>query len=124
MDVIINRRSGVPLYIQIKQQIIDKIEKGTLKVGTKLPTERELSKILKVSRNTVSTAYNDLEQEGALKAHQGKGTFVTEDFISWEIKNKIIKFIDLGLEGALKSGMKLEEFLDIVDRRVDAKNIY
>lgn len=103
---------------------MDEIKKGTLKVGTKMPTERELSQRLKVSRNTISTAYNELEQSGALKSYQGKGTFVVEEAISWEsqnIKNKIIKFVDLGLEEALEIGMKPEEFLDIVNQRVDEK---
>lgn len=93
-------------------------------VGTKMPTERELSQDLKVSRNTISTAYNDLEQEGALKSYQGKGTFVVEKAISWDsrdIKKKIIRFVDLGLEEALESGMDPEEFLDIVNQRVSEK---
>nr|WP_291637077.1 winged helix-turn-helix domain-containing protein [Clostridium sp.] len=124
MNIEINKKNGVPLYIQVKKQIMDEIKKGTLKVGTKLPTERELSERLKVSRNTVSTAYNDLEQDGVLKSYQGKGTFVVEEAISWEnqnIKNKIIRFVDLGLEEALEIGMKPEEFLDIVNQRVDEK---
>ena len=124
INIEINKKSGVPLYIQVKKQIMDEIKKGTLKVGTKMPTERELSQRLKVSRNTISTAYNELEQDGALKSYQGKGTFVVEEAISWEsqnIKNKIIKFVDLGLEEALEIGMKPEEFLDIVNQRVDEK---
>ena len=103
---------------------MDEIKRGTLKVGTKLPTERELSEKLKVSRNTVSAAYKDLEQDGALKSYQGKGTFVVEDAISWENldrKKKIIKFVDLGLEEALEIGMKPEEFLDLVKQRLDDK---
>ena len=103
---------------------MDEIKKGTLKVGTKMPTERELSQYLKVSRNTVSAAYNELEQNGALESYQGKGTFVVEEAVSWEsqnIKNKIIKFVDLGLEEALEIGMKPEEFLEIVNQRVDEK---
>jgi DNA-binding transcriptional regulator YhcF (GntR family) len=124
INIEINKKSGVPLYIQVKKQIMDEIKKGTLKVGTKMPTERELSQRLNVSRNTVSAAYNDLEQDGALKSYQGKGTFVVEEAISWEnhnIKNKIIKFVDLGLEEALEIGMKPEEFLEIVNQRVDEK---
>ena len=124
INIEISKKSGVPLYIQVKKQIMDEIKKGTLKVGTKMPTERELSQSLKVSRNTISSAYNDLEQEGALKSYQGKGTFVVEEAISWDsrdIKKKIIKFVDLGLEEALAIGMKPEEFLDIVDQRVSEK---
>jgi len=100
------------------------IKRGNLKVGGKMPTERELSVSLKVSRNTVSAAYNDLEQEGALKSYQGRGTFVVEESISWEshdIKNKIIKFIDLGLAEALEIGMKSEEYLELVRQRVNEK---
>jgi len=124
INIEVNKKSGVPLYIQVKKQIMDEIKKGTLKVGTKMPTERELSQRLKVSRNTVSAAYNDLEQEGALRSYQGKGTFVVEEAMSWknqDIKNKIIKFVDLGLEEALEIGMKPEEFLDIVNQRVNEK---
>ncbi|MBU3146462.1 winged helix-turn-helix domain-containing protein [Clostridium sp. CF012] len=103
---------------------MDEIKKGSLKVGTKMPTERELSQRINVSRNTISTAYNDLEQDGALKSYQGKGTFVVEEAISWEsldIRKKIMKFVDLGLEEALEIGMKPEEFLDIVNQRVNEK---
>lgn len=103
---------------------MDEIKKGSLKVGTKLPTERELSQRINVSRNTISTAYNDLEQDGALKSYQGKGTFVVEEAISWEsldIRKKIMRFVDLGLEEALEIGMKPEEFLDIVNQRVNEK---
>ena len=124
INIEISKKSGVPLYIQVKKQIMDAIKKGTLKVGAKMPTERELSQSLQVSRNTISTAYNDLEQEGALKSYQGKGTFVVEEVMSWDsrdIKKKIIKFVDLGLEEALAIGMKPEEFLDIVDQRVSEK---
>ena len=124
MNIEIDKKNGVPLYIQVKKQIMDEIKKGSLKVGTKMPTERELSQRVKVSRNTISTAYNDLEQDGALKSYQGKGTFVVEESKSWEsldIKKKIMKFVDLGLEEALEIGMKPEEFLDIVNQRVNEK---
>jgi len=124
MNIEIDKKNGVPLYIQVKKQIMDEIKKGSLKVGTKMPTERELSQRIKVSRNTISTAYNDLEQDGALKSYQGKGTFVVEESISWEsldIKKKIVKFVDLGLEEALEIGMKPEEFLDLVNQRVNEK---
>ena len=124
INIEIDKKNGVPLYIQVKKHIMDEIKKGSLKVGTKMPTEREFSQRIKVSRNTISTAYNDLEQDGALKSFQGRGTFVVEEAVSWEslhIKNKIMKFVDLGLEQALEVGMKPEEFLDIVNQRVNEK---
>lgn len=124
IDIRINKDSGVPLYVQVKKQIMNLIRTGTLKVGNKMPTERELSETLKVSRNTVSTAYNELEQEGVLKSYQGRGTFVAEEATPWKaqnIKDKINKFIDLGLEEAIETGMDVDEFLEIVTQRVKEK---
>jgi DNA-binding GntR family transcriptional regulator len=124
INIELDKKSGVPLYIQVRKQIRNEIKKGVLKVGTKMPTERELSQRLKVSRNTVSAAYNDLEQDGALKSYQGKGTFVVEEngvLEKQDIKNKILKFVDLGLEQAFEIGMNPEEFLEIVIQRVNEK---
>lgn len=103
---------------------MDMIREGTLKVGYKMPTERELSERLKVSRNTVSVAYKELEQDGVLKSYQGKGTFVAEEARPWKaqgIKDKIMKFVDLGLEEALEIGMDADEFLEVVTQRVEEK---
>ncbi len=124
IDIKINKESGVPLYLQVKKQIMDLIKGGTLKVGNKMPTERELSEKLRVSRNTISSAYNDLEQEGVLKSYQGRGTFVAEEANPWKaqnIKEKIVKFVDLGFEEALETGMDADEFLELVLNRVKEK---
>jgi DNA-binding transcriptional regulator YhcF (GntR family) len=124
IEIQLNKDSGVPLYLQVKKQIMDLIRDGSLKVGNKMPTERELSENLKVSRNTVSMAYKDLEQEGILKSYQGRGTFVAEEAKPWKaygIKDKIIKFVDLGLEEALEIGMDVDEFLEVVEQRVKEK---
>lgn len=123
----LDRKSGVPLYIQLKHSIMDLIKAGSLKVGIKMPTERELSQKLKVSRNTVSSAYKELEQEGVLKSYQGRGTFVAEEAKPWKdqsIKDKITKFIDLALEEAMEVGMDADVFLDIVENRVKDKKQY
>lgn len=124
INIELNKQSGVPLYIQVKKQIMDMIREGTLKVGYKMPTERELSERLKVSRNTISVAYKELEQDGVLKSYQGRGTFVAEEARPWKaqgIKDKIMKFVDLGLEEALEIGMDADEFLEVVTQRVEEK---
>lgn len=124
IEILLNKDSGVPLYLQVKKQIMDLIRDGSLKVGSKMLTERELSERLKVSRNTVSMAYKELEQEGVLKSYQGRGTFVAEEAKPWKAygnKDKIIKFVDLGLEEALETGVDPDEFLEIVTQRVKDK---
>lgn len=124
MDIIIDKKSGVPLYLQVKKSIVEQIKRGGLKVSDKMPTERDLAERLSISRNTVSTAYKELEQDGIIKSIQGRGTFVAEEAGLWKdagTKNKIIKFIDLGLEEALEIGMEPDEFLELVVSRVDEK---
>ncbi|MFT9816782.1 PLP-dependent aminotransferase family protein [Lysinibacillus sp. NPDC056185] len=65
-----------PVYIQLKDYLKEKIVKGHLLEHQKLPSTRELSKLLSISRNTVLNAYADLEQEGMIYAVKGKGNFV------------------------------------------------
>ncbi len=124
MNITIDKTNGIPLYIQVKKQIMYLIKDGTLRVGSKMPTERELSQELVVSRNTISTAYNELESKGVLKSLRGKGTFVAEEAISWKSENskkKINKFVDLALEEALEYGIDTEDFLELVTNRVNEK---
>lgn len=124
IEITINKGDKVPLYIQVKKQIMNLIKDGTLKVGYKMPTERQLSEDLKVSRNTVSMAYRELEQEGVLKSYQGKGTFVEEEVKLWkheDVIEKIGKFIDLAFEEAIETGIDADEFLGLVNQRLDDK---
>lgn len=124
MDIKIDRKSRVPIYIQIKDQIINEIKNGKLKIGEKLPTERELAQKLNISRNTISNTYNLLEQEGILVSYQGRGTFVSEEEKTWKnqtINDKILKIIDLALDQALEIGLDTEEFLSLVQDRVKKK---
>ncbi|WP_427109005.1 PLP-dependent aminotransferase family protein [Lysinibacillus xylanilyticus] len=65
-----------PVYIQLKDYLKEMIMKGHLLEHQKLPSTRELSKLLSISRNTVLNAYADLEQESIIYAVKGKGNFV------------------------------------------------
>lgn len=124
MEINLNRNSGDPLYLQVKRQIMDMIYQGQLKVGYKMPTERELSRVLGISRNTISSAYKELELEGALKSIQGKGTFVSEQNTVWRMrdsKDKIYKFLDLAFEEAIENGISGENFIDLVARYTEEK---
>lgn len=124
VNITIDKKNGIPLYIQVKGQIMFLIKKGTLRIVYKMPTERELAKQLGVSRNTISTAYNDLENNGVLKSIRGKGTFVAEEVTSWkndDYRKKLYKFVDLALEESLECGITLEDFLEMVTERVNEK---
>jgi DNA-binding transcriptional regulator YhcF (GntR family) len=124
MKIDIDRNSGVPYYIQIKNQITNNIKKGVLKVGDKLPTERQLASELKISRNTITNSYKLLEHEGVLVSYQGRGTFVDETAHMWKrhaVQDKVLKIVDLAIDEALGSGLSSEEFVELVQDRIEEK---
>jgi 2-aminoadipate transaminase len=68
--------SGTPLYRQIQEQIRSLIDAGRLRDGDRLPPTRELAESLRLNRATVAAAYRALEQDGLLRGHVGRGSFV------------------------------------------------
>lgn len=71
----INFNDNEPIYIQLKNHISDMISKGLIPNDSKLPSTRELSQIMKVSRNSVVLAYDELKSDGFIYSISGKGTF-------------------------------------------------
>ena len=77
MNFIISNNSDIPIYQQIKKEIIDSISGNILKENDMLPSIRNLAKDLRISVLTVKKAYNELEHEAYIKTVQGKGTLVS-----------------------------------------------
>jgi GntR family transcriptional regulator len=75
--------TSVPLYVQIAESLLDKIESGELVPGDRLPSERELSEKLGVNRLTLRRAFRVLEDQGLLIRRRGSGTYVAESKIEW-----------------------------------------
>jgi 2-aminoadipate transaminase len=76
MHVQLDPESELPAYVQIRNQLRDRILRGDLSVGARLPPERTLARTLGVSRTTVVSAYDELEAEGLVQGHVGRGTVV------------------------------------------------
>lgn len=74
MDV----RSGVPIYVQIVEQVRHAIEVGGLGPGERLPTVRRLAGDLAIAPNTIVKAYNELQRAGLVESRAGVGTVVAE----------------------------------------------
>jgi GntR family transcriptional regulator len=81
----INRRSGMPTYLQIAEQVRQALVLGRLGVGDKLPTAREVLASTAVNPNTVLKAYRELEREGLVEGRVGAGTFVLRGLARDEI---------------------------------------
>jgi GntR family transcriptional regulator len=72
------QNNGVPVYVQIRDQMLQAIGTGLLRPSQQMPTMREVAVALRVDLNTVRHAYSDLEQAGAIVILRARGTFVAE----------------------------------------------
>ena len=72
-----NPTSGVPIYLQLMEQVKHSIETGALRPGDQLPGIRPLAEQLVINPNTVAKAYRELEHEGVVELRQGAGAFVS-----------------------------------------------
>ena len=70
--------SGVPIYVQLREQILRNLGAGVLDRGDQMPTMREVAVALKIDLNTVRHAYDELERMGAITLVRGRGSFVAQ----------------------------------------------
>ena len=69
---------GVPIYLQIVQQVKHRVAVGALRPGERLPSVRDLADQLRVNPNTIAKAFTELERQGVVETRRGSGTFVAE----------------------------------------------
>ncbi|WP_312459490.1 MULTISPECIES: GntR family transcriptional regulator [Proteiniclasticum] len=124
MRIIISNRSTVPIYEQIKIQIIEAILSDELREDTQLPSIRQLAKELKVSVITTTRAYKDLEEEGYVVNVQGKGCYVlpkNQELVYEKLMGNMENLIFEAL--ALKEKMNLDdrEFMEIIQTLLEAE---
>jgi len=74
----LSKSSPLPIYYQLKEALRKQIESGALKPHDRLPSERELEEAYDISRMTARRALSELEAEGYIYRHQGRGSFVAE----------------------------------------------
>ena len=72
------QKNGIPIYVQIRDQLRRAIGAGVLGPGEQMPTMRQVAVALKVDLNTVRHAYDELQQAGAIVILPARGTYVAE----------------------------------------------
>ena len=82
---IFERESGTPLYLQLRNYLLERIKQGVWSEGSHLPTEYELKEEFGLSRDTIRQALNELEQEGIIERRRGVGTIVSHQRIQPEL---------------------------------------
>ncbi len=76
MHIELDFRSGIPIYVQIVEQIKRLVDNGELKPGDQLPTVRQLATEVRVNFNTIARAYRLLDEAGFISTQHGRGTYI------------------------------------------------
>jgi len=116
VDFKIDASDGVPIYLQIVEQIKRSIAMGRLKPEAGLPSVRQLALDLTINPNTVARAYLELEHQGVIYKRQGQGTFVSSQAVeaSRRERHKIVSaLLEKAIVEAVNSGMTAAEIDEI-----------
>ena len=91
-SISLDKNIPIPLYYQLKKQLLSLIENSELKEGELLPPENDLCEALNVSRPTIRQAFSELVSEGYLSRYKGKGTFVSKPKVEDRFFSKLQTF--------------------------------
>ena len=119
----INFKSGMPVYLQVVDQVKAAAASGALQPGEALPSIRPLAEELRVNRNTIAKAYSELESLGVIETLPGKGCFLKANHspLRKEVRRRLlIEEIDQAIVKAHNFQVPREEFLKLVHDRLDA----
>ena len=113
--------SDIPIYTQIREQIIKSIAKGDLKVNESLPSVRNMADEIGVNLHTVNKSYNLLKDEGYINIDRRKGAIVNKLPLDKNDDNinKIKSMLDLLVAQSYLWGMSREEFLNYSNKLFD-----
>lgn len=118
----IDFKSGMPVYLQVADQIRYAAASGMLRPGEPLPSIRPLAEELRVNRNTIAKAYAELESQGVIETVPGKGCFLKEGATPFTrgVRHKLLlKEIDDAVVTAHHLQVDSETFLAMVRERLD-----
>ena len=120
-DIVVSQFSGRPMYLQIMDQIKQKIAVGDWAAGEEIPSIRLLAVSLQVSVITVKRAYLELEREGVIVTQHGKGSFVAPDpALSPRLyEEELAQHLDRAAELGTSLGMTEKEIVHRLRKAVD-----
>jgi GntR family transcriptional regulator len=114
--MLISQADRRPMYVQLVEQIRQRIAVGDWRPGHELPSIRALAAEARVSVITVKRAYFDLEREGLIVTRQGKGSFVAEDVALGSMLQQ--RELDAHLSAAVDIGRALRLTTEDIERRL------
>lgn len=117
----LNPNSGVPIYLQIMEQIKHAVENGVLRPGDQLPGMRKLAETMVMNPNTVAKAYRELEHEGLIELRQGAGAFISENINTKALTDRMQNarpIVDKAVERLIALGLSEEEIKRLIDAAI------
>ena len=114
----LNPTSGVPIYLQLMEQIKHGIETGALQAGDQLPGIRKLAETVVMNPNTVAKAFRELEHEGYIEVRHGAGAFISARLSNSEVHDRMEQArprIEQAVAQASKLGLNDEEIRRLVE---------
>lgn len=112
----LDTRSRIPIYEQLKDQIMKFIRLGILEPDTKLPSIRSVALETGANVNTVKRAFQELEMEGVIYTLVGKGSFVSPTALdSTQAAEKALDAISEQLKSAKHKGVQKEEMIKLIN---------
>lgn len=122
MNLELDFRSGIPIYIQVVDRIKEMIADGRLKPGDQLPTVRALALEMRVNFNTVARAYRILDEAGIISTQQGRGTYILDtpppEVAETMRRTTLEALTDRYLADAIRLGFSPEEILSVVQKQI------
>lgn len=115
----LNQSSGIPLYLQLMEQVKHAIETGELRAGDQLPTIRKLAEDLVMNPNTVARAYRGLEHEGVIELKHGLGAFVSQSVVArTRVMRKAQAIVQSAIERLVALQLGEEEMRRLVENEL------
>ena len=115
----LNPSSGVPIYLQLMEQIKHAIETGALKAGEQLPTIRKLAEDLVMNSNTVVRAYRELQHEDVIELRHGSGAFISESVGGrTRVTGKAQSIVQSAIERVVDLGLTEDEIRRLFDNEL------
>jgi len=113
----IDSRSGIPLYLQIVQQVKHALRLGMIGPGDQLPTIKQVVADVAINPNTVLKAYRDLEREGLVQGRAGVGTFVLRrpDGPPPTLQAQLRRSLDRWIRSAFDAGLDHESIASLFE---------
>jgi|SRR5579862_4923778 len=119
----VDPRSGVPIYLQIIEQVKRSVALGILQAGEQLPTVKQLALDLTINPNTVARAYRELERDSVIETSPGRGSFIRGNgstaFAKAAAGDVASDALDVALREAKSVGLSRSDVRDLVSAAID-----